>query len=43
MEENQTITEKYGFIVKYNQFGGDVSKNYFDKDEIMTIQWQELE
>jgi len=38
MEENQTITEKYGFIVKYNQFGGDVSKNYFDKDEIILIE-----
>jgi hypothetical protein len=37
MIENQTITDKYGFIVKYNQFGREVDKNYFDKDEIILI------
>jgi len=37
MIENQTITDKYDFIVKYNQFGREVDKNYFDKDEIILI------
>ena len=38
MMENQTITEKYGFTVKYNQFGREVNENYFDEDEMILIE-----
>jgi len=38
MMENQTITEKYGFTVKYNQFGREVNENYFDEEEIILIE-----
>jgi hypothetical protein len=36
--ENQTITKKYGFEVKYNQHGVLVENDFFDKDELILIQ-----
>jgi hypothetical protein len=41
MENQQvkkSITERYGFKVKYDQFGRGVSEDYFDNDEIILIE-----
>lgn len=37
MIENQSITKKYNFKVKYNQHGGFVDEDFFDKEEIILI------
>jgi hypothetical protein len=34
----KSVTEKYNFEVKYDQFGNRVDKYYFDKDEIFLIE-----
>jgi FkbM family methyltransferase len=38
MNENLSITLKYGFKVKYNQFGSVVNEDYFDEKEIFLIE-----
>jgi FkbM family methyltransferase len=37
MKENQTITKKYNFKVKYNQHGGYVNNDFVDEDELILI------
>ena len=38
MDGNLSITQKYGFKVKYNQFGSLVDEHYFDEKEIFLIE-----
>jgi hypothetical protein len=36
--ENQTITKKYDFKVKYDQHGRNVDSDFYDKDELLLIE-----
>lgn len=38
MNNNLSITQKYGFKVKYNQFGSLVNEDYFDEKESFLIE-----
>lgn len=33
-----SITERYGFKTKYDQFGNNVEENFYDKDELILIE-----
>lgn len=33
-----SVTRKYGFKMKYNQFGNEVSEDFYDADEILLIE-----